>query len=139
MRNIAMERFRETLKRKVGDNDSDSETTSKGSRRSSLDTLPFLREKLEIDKEHRIGQERKTRTDKEISAVFSAVPNSDRQSATASKHDTTADDCNVTTANCFSENTCGEKLRLVTRNFYCIYLTNVLWYNLFLCASMYYY
>ena len=118
MRNVAMERFRETLKRKVGDNDSDSETTSKRSRRSSLDTLPFLREKHEIDKEHRIGQGRKTSTEKQISAVFSTVPNSDRQSASASKHDTTADDCNVSTANCFSENTCGEKLRHETVTVY---------------------
>ena len=114
MRNVAMERFRETLKRKVGDDDSDSETTSKRSRRSSLDTLSFMREKLEIDKEHRIGQGRKTSTENGISAVFSNVPNSDRQSATAAKHDTTADDCNVATANFFAENTCGKKLRLAT-------------------------
>ena len=70
MRNVAMERFRETLKRKVGDEDSDSETTSKRSRRSSSDTLSFLREKLEIDKENRIGEGRKTSTEKGFQQCF---------------------------------------------------------------------
>ena len=50
IRNTAMERFGETRKRKSND---DEDESPKHSRRSSSDTLTFLREKLEIDKENR--------------------------------------------------------------------------------------
>ena len=50
IRNTAMERFGETRKRKALDIEDKS---PKSSRRSSSDTLTFLREKMEVDKENR--------------------------------------------------------------------------------------
>ena len=56
IRNTAMERFGETRKRKNKEEDESPKT----SRRSSSDTLTFLREKMELDKEnHRIEREEK--------------------------------------------------------------------------------
>ena len=55
-KHTAMERFGETRKRKNKEEDENPKT----SRRSSSDTLTFLREKMELDKEnHRIEREEK--------------------------------------------------------------------------------
>ena len=58
IRNTAMERFGETRRRKCDDDDE----PPKHSRRSSSDTLTFLREKMESDKENkRIEREERAR------------------------------------------------------------------------------